>query len=311
MGAFPKINRPRGQQDARTSGNADHVRDADARTARNTAVNWVASSMPDTMRTTAPASLTSIAGAADAARATGAGRGASVVIGTKSGAAAPVVLIATVVVFWHAARRQPNTCCEQTCQRRATSDTRAPGTRLSSTIRAFSSADQRRRRPGPTSTSTRRYSPFASSLTSNITIARCPLPRATQPPSGRPLKKGVRAPLTAVPGFRSMKPTPRRNTSPTMETSSPLIRLVSQLPATASVAKGAPVAFLPRSVAAPPVRFPRGPTPWPTQILGTAATMIAHTVRGMKWFRNGYLPNTAKRRDPHISPLWALLSRSP
>jgi hypothetical protein len=27
-------------------------------------------------------------------------------------------------------------------------------------------------------------------------IARCPLPRATQPPSERPLKKGVRAPLT-------------------------------------------------------------------------------------------------------------------
>ena len=99
-------------------------------------------------------------------------------------------------MFRHAARRQPNTCCEQTCQRRATSDTRAPGTRLSSTIRAFSAADQRRRRPGPTSTSTRRYSPFASSLTSNITIARCPLSQATQPPSGRVSKKGNRAPLT-------------------------------------------------------------------------------------------------------------------
>jgi NAD(P)-dependent dehydrogenase (short-subunit alcohol dehydrogenase family) len=44
-----------------------------------------ASSMPDTIRTTAPASLTSIAGAADAARATGAGSGTSVMIGTKSG----------------------------------------------------------------------------------------------------------------------------------------------------------------------------------------------------------------------------------
>src|SRR5580692_4296318 len=190
MGAFSKINGPRGQQDARASGNADHVRDADARTARNTAVNWVASSMPGTTRTTAPASLTSIAGAADAARATGAGSGTSVMIGTKSGVAVSVGLAATVAMFWHAARRQPNTCCEQTCQRRATSDTRAPGTRLSSTIRAFSSADQRRRRPGPTSTSTRRYSPFASSLTSNITIARCPLPRATQPPSGGVIEEG-------------------------------------------------------------------------------------------------------------------------
>jgi hypothetical protein len=48
-----------------------------------------------------------------------------------------------------ACRRHPNTCCEQTCHRRATSDTRAPGTSVSATIRAFSSADQRRRRPGP------------------------------------------------------------------------------------------------------------------------------------------------------------------
>jgi hypothetical protein len=95
------------------------------------------------------------------------------------------------------ARRQPNPCCEQTCQRRATSDTRAPGAKVSSTIRAFSSADQRRRRTGPVRTSTRRNSPFASSLTSNIAIARSPLCLgATQPPSGRSSKKGVRAPLT-------------------------------------------------------------------------------------------------------------------
>ena len=118
-----------------------HVRDADARTARNTAVNWVASSMPGTMRTTAPASLTSIVGDAVAARATGAGSGTSVMIGTKSGATVSVDLAVTLAMFWHAARRQPNTCCEQTCQRLATSDTRAPGPRLSSTIRAFSSAD--------------------------------------------------------------------------------------------------------------------------------------------------------------------------
>src|SRR5271168_3524544 len=152
--------------------------------------------MPGTTRTTAPASSTSIAGVADVARATGAGSETSVMIGTKAGAAVSVDFAATRAMFRHAARRQPNTCCEQTCQRRATSDTRAPGTRLSSTIRAFSSTDQRRRRPGPTSTSTRRYSPFASSLTSNITIARCPLPQATQSPSGWSLKMGIRAALT-------------------------------------------------------------------------------------------------------------------
>ena len=62
---FAEIDRPRGQQDPCASGNANHVRDADARTARSTAVNWAASSMPEATHTTAPASLTSIAGAAD------------------------------------------------------------------------------------------------------------------------------------------------------------------------------------------------------------------------------------------------------
>ena len=154
--------------------------------------------MPDATRTTAPASLTSIAGAAgDAARGTGADGSDIGHDRNEASAAACGVVVATVVTVRHAARRQPNTCCEQTCQRRATSDTRAPGARVSSTIRAFSSADQRRRRPGPVRTSTRRNSPFASSLTSNITIARSPLclGQLNHRP-GRSLKKGVRAPLT-------------------------------------------------------------------------------------------------------------------
>jgi hypothetical protein len=67
---FAKINGPRRQQDASASWNADHGRNADARTARSTTVNWAASYMPDETRTAAPASLTS--GAADAARRTGA-----------------------------------------------------------------------------------------------------------------------------------------------------------------------------------------------------------------------------------------------
>ena len=54
------------------------------------------------------------------------------------------------------------------CQRRATSDTRPPGTRVFATICAFSSLDQRRRRPSRVSSSTRRNSPFASSLTSCV-----------------------------------------------------------------------------------------------------------------------------------------------
>ena len=65
---FAKIDGPRRQQDASACGDIDHDRKADARTARNTAVNWAASSIPDETRTTAPASLTSISGAPDAAR---------------------------------------------------------------------------------------------------------------------------------------------------------------------------------------------------------------------------------------------------
>ena len=45
-----------------------------------------------------------------------------------------------------ACRRQPNNCCGLSPCRRATSDTLAPGFRLSTTIRALSSADHCRRR---------------------------------------------------------------------------------------------------------------------------------------------------------------------
>ena len=72
---------------------------------------------------------------------------ASLTIGMKLGVAGVVVFPGTLGKSWRIARRQPKTCCEQICQRRATSDTRAPGTRVSATIRAFSSADQRRQAP--------------------------------------------------------------------------------------------------------------------------------------------------------------------
>src|SRR5271166_5225529 len=121
---------------------------------------------------------------------------ASLTIGTKLGVAGGVGSLGTLGKSRRIARRQPNTGCEQICHRRATSDTRAPGARVSATIRAFSSADQRRRRPGPVRTSTRRNSPFASSLTSNIRIARSPLPQANQALRRSPLNKGIRGPLT-------------------------------------------------------------------------------------------------------------------
>jgi hypothetical protein len=52
-------------------------------------------------------------------------------------------------------RRQVNTKLAATPLRRATSVTFAPGANVSSTIRALSSCDQRRRRSNPPKTSTR------------------------------------------------------------------------------------------------------------------------------------------------------------
>ena len=54
-----------------------------------------------------------------------------------------------------ACRRQVNTRLAEMPLRRATSDIFAPGTSVSSTIRAFSSDDHRRRRSTPPRTSTR------------------------------------------------------------------------------------------------------------------------------------------------------------
>src|SRR5277367_1536632 len=190
VGTLAEINWPRGQQDACARGKVDHVRDAEARTARNTVVNR-APSMPQATRTTAPASLTSMAGAVDAS-----GGAVSVTIGTKATAAGLVVSRGVVVASRRAACRHAKTCCGHTSQRRATSDTRAPGVSVSATIRAFSSANQRRRRAGPVRISIRRKPPFASSLTSYIAIARSLLPQAKQASLHRQWKKGARAPLT-------------------------------------------------------------------------------------------------------------------
>ena len=106
MCTFAKINRPRRQQHASSSGDIDHDREAEARTARNTAVNWAASSMPDETRTTAPASLTSIPDAVDAARGTVVAGMASLTIGTKLGV---VVVPATLGSpgAWCVANRKP------------------------------------------------------------------------------------------------------------------------------------------------------------------------------------------------------------
>ena len=55
-----------------------------------------------------------------------------------------------------ASRRHPKTCCGDSPWRRATSETAAPGTKVSSRIRALASADHRRRPPAPLIISIRR-----------------------------------------------------------------------------------------------------------------------------------------------------------
>jgi hypothetical protein len=93
-------------------------------------------------------------------------------------------------------RHQSTACREDNCQRLATSDTRFPGTSVSATIRALSSADLRRRRAGPVRIPTRRNPSLGSSLMSKIAIARSQLPQANQALPGPPLNKSGRRPLT-------------------------------------------------------------------------------------------------------------------
>ncbi len=156
-----KIDRFDGKDHARTGENVDHASDAKARIARSTAVSCAPSERSPT-RTTAPARFTSMIGAAGGAAWRLTRDEASVTIGTKCAAGGMAGLAASASAASRASRRQPNTCCGQTCQRRATSDTRASGRKVSATICAFSSADQRRRRPGPVRSSIRRNPPFAS-----------------------------------------------------------------------------------------------------------------------------------------------------
>ncbi len=67
-----------------------------------------------------------------------------------------------------AALRQANRCCGNMSCRRATSDTTAPGTYDSATIRPFASPLQRRRPPTPTLISTRPRGAEASTISSTI-----------------------------------------------------------------------------------------------------------------------------------------------
>ena len=116
-------------------------------------------------------------------------------------------------------RRQPNSCCGLSPCRRATSDTLAPGVRLSTTMRALSSSDHRRRRPVPVISSIRRTDATASSPPRRACFqayaqAYGQIDRSwpgIKPRIGLP-KCGDRAPLTVEPCERSLdNPSTRQN----------------------------------------------------------------------------------------------------
>jgi hypothetical protein len=69
-------------------------------------------------------------------------------------------------------RRQPNNCWGVSPCRRATTDTAAPASSLSATIRALSSTVQRRRPPPPVITSMRRTWRSGSSVGSSLDTSR-------------------------------------------------------------------------------------------------------------------------------------------
>src|SRR6266404_5952250 len=126
------------------------------------------------------------------------GRGAGFAADPSPGAAPPPSCSKA-----RASRRHANNCCGLSPWRRATSDTLTPPVRLSTTMRALSSLDHRRRRPMPVISSIRRTSetpppaPAAllSSLRSSLMSKSSLMGRhyATTP---TPPKRGNEAPLT-------------------------------------------------------------------------------------------------------------------
>src|SRR5262249_31509470 len=101
------------------------------------------------------------------------------------------------------ARRHAKSCCGLSPCRRATSDTLASGSKLSNTMRTLSSLDQRRRRPVPVISSSRRTpsgsasssAGLVSSLCSSLCLKRSLMGRHYATSHNRP-ERGGRTPLT-------------------------------------------------------------------------------------------------------------------
>ncbi len=77
-------------------------------------------------------------------------------LGSCGVGAVPAASLSTSRNSNRASRRHAKSCCGESPLRRATSDTLVPGAKLSTTMRALSVSDQRRRRSDPVISSIRR-----------------------------------------------------------------------------------------------------------------------------------------------------------
>src|SRR3954466_5814680 len=148
--------------------------------------------MPSTWISMMPASGLGLhrVGALRSSQRAGAAATASTTAGTNSGASA------LVIEGLRACRRHVNTCCGISPWRRATSETTAPGKSVSSTISALSSSENRRRRPVPVITSSRRTVTSGSSVWSSVDTSRSLFRDRYTRPSQAPREGGVRTALT-------------------------------------------------------------------------------------------------------------------
>lgn len=120
----------------------EYSSDEAAFTARRTSFSIPASTPGRTRTAVAPITISMIAASALVSAAGGAAR--------TTGAKVTALLASVRSRAW---RRQVNSCCGVNPLRRATRDTTAPGASVSSTTRALSSSENRRRLPVPVITS--------------------------------------------------------------------------------------------------------------------------------------------------------------
>ena len=195
LGPFAEAHGLGGHHDAHRAGRPDHASPFSALIA----AAIVAGETPSPIRTVTPAAFTSMPAARRRGEALLARRldgMAAAGCASDSGAITAGTKTCGAAAAWRASRRQVKSCCGVSPWRRATTDTTAPGTSVSSRIRARSSALQRLRPAAPLITSKRRTLPSGSSLWSSLDTKRSSKADRHSAGSGRPEEGVVRTPLT-------------------------------------------------------------------------------------------------------------------